>query len=116
MADVSPEALAKETEIEMGKEDKSKPENIRANIVKGRVEKLFKQRCLLEQPYIRDQDKTVEEVIKGAIAEIGENIQFRRFERFNLGEGIEKKEAAMKKAAESKAAEAKPEAPVEAKK
>ena len=75
MADVSPEALAKETEIEMGKEDKSKPENIRANIVKGRVEKLFKQRCLLEQPYIRDQDKTVEEVIKGAIAEIGENIQ-----------------------------------------
>ena len=91
MADVSPEALAKETEIEMGKEDKSKPENIRANIVKGRVEKLFKQRCLLEQPYIRDQDKTVEEVIKGAIAEIGENIQVRRFKRFNLGEGIEKK-------------------------
>merc|ERR1712122_181485 len=74
-----------ETEIEMGKEDKSKPENIRANIVKGRVEKLFKQRCLLEQPYIRDQDKTVEEVIKGAIAEIGENIQVRRFKRFNLG-------------------------------
>ena len=92
MTDVDPEAIAKETEIEMGKEDLlSKPENIRANIVKGRVDKIFKERSLMDQDFIKDSSKTVEELIKGAISEIGENIQVRRFKRFNLGEGIEKK-------------------------
>jgi len=92
MADVDQAAIDRETEIEMGKEDlASKPENIRSNIVKGRVDKIFKTRSLMDQPFIKDTDKTVEDVIKGAIAEIGENIQFRRFVKYNLGEGIEKK-------------------------
>jgi elongation factor Ts len=94
VADVDPAAIEEETRIEMGKEDlASKPEAIRGNIVKGRVDKIFKERSLMDQPYIKDSTKTVEEVIKGAISEIGENITIRRFAKFNLGEGIEKKSA-----------------------
>eukprot|EP00668_Euglena_longa_P042700 GGOE01056530.1.p1 GENE.GGOE01056530.1~~GGOE01056530.1.p1 ORF type:complete len:600 (-),score=160.76 GGOE01056530.1:218-1786(-) len=90
--DVDPSWLAKEREIEMGKEDlKSKPEQIRAKIVEGRVQKRVKEVALLEQPFIKDQDKTVKEVLKAAISTIGENIKIRRFERFVLGEGLEKR-------------------------
>jgi elongation factor Ts len=90
--DVPADFLAKEKAIEMEKEDlKSKPENIREKIVQGRIEKMAKEMSLLDQPFIKDSDKTVGEVIKQSIAEIGENIQIRRFSRYNLGEGIEKK-------------------------
>merc|ERR1719252_237535 len=86
------ELLAKEREIEMGKEDlQSKPENIRAQIVEGRMAKLVKEKALLEQPYIIDTEKTVGEALKATVAKLGENMQVRRFVRFNLGEGIEKK-------------------------
>merc|ERR1719183_2295600 len=91
--DVSQEMLEKERAIEMEKEDlASKPENIRGQIVQGRLDKIAKEMSLLEQPFVKDTSKTVAEVIKAAIAEIGENIQVRRFERYNLGEGIAKKE------------------------
>ena len=90
--DADPEFLAKEREIEMGKEDlQSKPENIRAQIVEGRMAKLVKEKALLEQAYIIDTEKTVGEVLKEKVAKLGENMQVRRFVRFNLGEGIEKK-------------------------
>ncbi|KAI7841513.1 hypothetical protein COHA_004905 [Chlorella ohadii] len=89
VADVPAEILEKEKAIEMEKEDiKSKPEQMREKIVQGRVDKIAKTMALLEQPYIKDSGKTVAEVIKEAIAGIGENIQIRRFERFVLGEGI----------------------------
>ncbi|PRW58941.1 elongation factor Ts [Chlorella sorokiniana] len=89
VADVPVEILEKEKAIEMEKEDiKSKPEQMREKIVQGRVDKIAKTMALLEQPYIKDSGKTVAEVIKEAIAGIGENIQIRRFERFVLGEGI----------------------------
>ena len=91
--DVSSAMLEREKAIEMEKEDlKSKPEEIREKIVQGRLDKIAKEMALLEQPFIKDTSKTVAEIIKASIAEIGENIQVRRFERFVLGEGIEKKE------------------------
>ncbi len=54
------------------------------------MEKFFEQVCLLEQPYMRDNDKTIQDLIKEKIASIGENIQVRRFVRFERGEGLEK--------------------------
>jgi elongation factor Ts len=91
--DVSQAMLDRERAIELEKEDlASKPEAMRETIVEGRLGKIAKEMALLEQAYIKDTSKTVAEVIKASIAEIGENIQIRRFERFVLGEGIEKKQ------------------------
>lgn len=74
----------------MGREDLAdKPEKIRANIVEGRLSKFKKTLALLEQDYLMDSSKTVAEVLKEAVAKLGENIQLRRFERFTLGEGME---------------------------
>ena len=90
--EVDPALLAKEREIEMGKEDlASKPEAIRSKIVDGRMAKRVKELALLDQPYIRNNDITVEQLVKEQTAALGEKISIRRFRRFNLGEGIEKK-------------------------
>merc|ERR1712113_593232 len=92
-ADAPPEFVEAERQAEMQKEDlASKPENIREKIVEGRVEKIVKEGALLEQSYIMDTSKTVQDAITEAIANIGENIKVRRFSRFVLGEGIEKKQ------------------------
>ena len=89
--DVPASLLEKEKAIEMEKEDlKSKPEEIREKIVQGRLDKIAKEMALLEQPFIKDTSKTVAEIIKESIASIGENIQVGRFDRYVLGEGIEK--------------------------
>ena len=89
-----PEAIiAKEKEIEMGRDDLgNKPDNIKEKIVQGRIDKRKKELSLLDQPYVKDQNMTVEELLKQTIAQLGENIQVRRFTRFVLGEGIEKQE------------------------
>lgn len=89
-----PAAIAeKEKAIEMGKDDLAgKPDNIKEKIVQGRIDKRLKEMCLLDQPYIKDSTITVEELVKQHVAKLGENIQVRRFVRFNLGEGIEKEE------------------------
>ena len=93
-SDCDPTMIAREREIEMKKEDlQSKPENIREKIVQGRIDKMVNEKALLPKDYIKDTSKTVEELIKEATAELGEKISIRRFERFNLGEGIEKKES-----------------------
>ncbi len=63
-----------------------KPEHIAEKIAEGKVEKFLKEVCLLEQPYIKDDKKTVEDLIKEYIAKLGENIQVRRFTRYELGE------------------------------
>ncbi|MBE9167693.1 translation elongation factor Ts [Pleurocapsales cyanobacterium LEGE 06147] len=92
--DIPPEVAQKEKEIEMGREDLAgKPDNIKEKIVQGRIDKRLKDIALLPQPYIRDQSITVDELIKQSIAQLGENIQVRRFIRFVLGEGIEKQES-----------------------
>ncbi len=91
--DIPQDMIAKEKEIEMGRDDlASKPENIREKIVEGRIEKRLKELSLLDQPFIKDQNISVEELVKQHIAQLGENIQVRRFSRFVLGEGIEKEE------------------------
>jgi elongation factor Ts len=69
---------------------KGKPDNVKEKIVQGKVDKTLRELCLLDQPYIKDQSITVEELIKQVISKLGENIQVRRFSRFVLGEGIDK--------------------------
>jgi elongation factor Ts len=72
--------------------NEGKPENIVDKIVEGRIEKFFKETCLLEQPYIRDPEVSVQQVLTETIAKIGENISIRRFVRYEMGEGLQKKE------------------------
>ena len=92
--EIPDQVVKKEKEIEMGRDDlQNKPENIREKIVHGRIDKRLKELSLVDQPYIRDQSMTVEELIKQRIAQLGENIRVRRFTRFVLGEGIEKQES-----------------------
>lgn len=64
---------------------KDKPENIKEQILAGKLEKFYEQVCLLDQLYVRDQDKKVKDLIAEKVAKIGENIQIRRFSRFILG-------------------------------
>lgn len=68
-----------------------KPAHVAAKIVEGRMGKFFEEICLLEQKFIKDEDKTIEALVKEVVATIGENIQVRRFVRFTVGEGLEKK-------------------------
>ncbi|KAK9697704.1 hypothetical protein RND81_08G054900 [Saponaria officinalis] len=90
--DVPKEIVDKETEIEMQKEDlQSKPEQFRSKIVEGRVNKRLGDLALLEQPYIKNDKVAVKDWVKQTIATIGENIKVKRFVRYNLGEGLEKK-------------------------
>ncbi len=67
-----------------------KPEKIVDKMVEGRIEKYYKEVCLLEQPFIKDTDKNISQLLTEKIAKIGENISIRRFSRYEVGEGIEK--------------------------
>ncbi len=71
--------------------DAGKPEHLVERIVSGKLEKFFSEAVLLEQAYIKNPDQTVGQMIAEKVASIGENIQVRRFSRFKLGEGIEKR-------------------------
>jgi elongation factor Ts len=87
------EVVKKEKDIEMGKDDLgNKPENIKEKIVQGRIDKRLKEMTLLDQPYIRDQSISVEDLVKQVKSKVGEEIQVSRFVRYVLGEGIEKNE------------------------
>jgi elongation factor Ts len=66
--------------------DEGKPERVLDRIVEGRVEKYFQEVCLMEQPFVKDPDKTVRDLLMGLIAQCGENVTIRRFVRFVLGE------------------------------
>ena len=72
--------------------EEGKPEKVIDKMVEGRLEKYFKENCLLEQPYIKDPDKTVQQMVLEMVSKIGENINIRRFARFEVGEGIEKEQ------------------------
>jgi elongation factor Ts len=85
--EVSPELIAKEREI-AAEQVKGKPANIVDKIVEGKLEKIYSDLCLLEQPFIKDDKKTITDVVKGKIAELGENIIIRRFVRYATGEEI----------------------------
>ena len=84
-ADIPTSVIEEETRIEMGKEDlANKPEQIRAKIVEGRVNKLMAQKCLIEQPFVKNPDQTIEQYISGKFSIV-------KFDRFVLGEGLEKR-------------------------
>ena len=69
--------------------EEGKPERIVGRIVEGRLEKFYRQVCLMEQSFVRDEDKAVQELITDAIAKLGENVVMRRFVRYKLGESVE---------------------------
>ena len=84
--EVPADLVAKEREIfaeQMRIE--GKPANVIEKIVEGKLGRFFSEQCLLEQPYIRDTERTVDQLIKDTIAKIGENVVVRRFSRFELG-------------------------------
>jgi elongation factor Ts len=90
--EVPADIVAKELEIAKAQmREQKKPEAIIEKIAQGKVDKFFKETCLLEQPFVKDDKKSVQEMINDQVAKIGENIQVRRFARFVLGEGLEKK-------------------------
>ena len=68
---------------------KDKPENIVEKIVAGKLDKFFADTCLMEQPFIKDPDRTVEQLRTDLVGVIGENVEVRRFARFQLGETVE---------------------------
>ncbi|MDP4092545.1 MAG: translation elongation factor Ts [Bacillota bacterium] len=91
--EVPAEVVEKEKEILKAQAlNEGKPEKIIEKMVEGRIEKFYKEICLLEQPFIKDPDKTVGQLMTEKIATIGENINIRRFVRFERGEGLAKKE------------------------
>lgn len=92
--EVPTDAIEKEREILRAQAlNEGKPEKIVDKMVEGRIEKYYKEVCLLEQPFIKDADITVKQLITNKISKIGENINIRRFARYELGEGIQKKQS-----------------------
>ena len=91
--DVPEDVIEKEKEIlRVQALNEGKPEKIVDKMVMGRIEKYYKENCLMEQPFVKDNDKTVTDVVKGMIATLGENITVRRFTRYEMGEGLQKRE------------------------
>src|SRR5690554_3723223 len=87
--DVREQVIEKEKEILRAQAlNEGKPEKIVDKIVEGRIDKFFKEVCLLEQPFVRDPDRTVKDIVTEKIATIGENINIRRFVRYERGEGL----------------------------
>lgn len=72
--------------------NEGKPEKIVEKMVEGRINKFYKEICLLDQDFVKNPDQTVEELVKEQISKIGENVKIRRFARFEMGEGLEKKQ------------------------
>ncbi|MBN1459210.1 MAG: translation elongation factor Ts [Armatimonadetes bacterium] len=85
--DVPAEIIEGEKEVYRSLAEKEgKPEKVWGKIIEGRLKKFYSEVCLLEQPYVRDDEKTIADVVKEAIADLGENIVVRRFVRYQVGE------------------------------
>ncbi len=90
--EVPQEEVEKEKEILKAQAlNEGKPEKIIEKMVEGRISKFYEEYCLLEQSFVKDSDKTIDQLLNEKISTIGENISIRRFARFELGEGLEKK-------------------------
>ena len=90
--EVVQDVIDKEREVLLAKAKESgKPEPVVQKMVDGQIAKWMKEICLLDQAFVKNSDKTIEQVQQELIAKIGENIKIRRFVRFELGEGLEKK-------------------------
>ena len=88
---VPSEALEREREVYRAQaREAKKPEKIWDKIVDGKLEKFYSEVCLLEQPFIKDPDQTIQDLLNSLIAKMGEKIEIRRFIRFQVGEGIPK--------------------------
>ncbi len=86
--DVTPAAMEKEKEIQLARAiNEGKPANIAAKIVEGRMAKFYEEVCLYEQPFVKDNATTIDQLIKTKIAKLGENISVSRFARFKVGDG-----------------------------
>ena len=83
--EVPEEIIAKEKEI-YAEQVKGKPENIIDKIVEGKLEKFYKQVCLIDQLFVKDDKKTINDLLKEKIAKLGENMAIKRFVRFQVGE------------------------------
>ena len=91
--DVPQEEVAKEKEILTQQSlNEGKPANVVEKMVEGRIHKFYKEICLLEQEFVKDTSKTVKEVINEAVLALGEKINVRRFVRYEMGEGLEKRQ------------------------
>lgn len=91
--DVPQEAIDKEKGVLIQQAiNEGKPQHIAEKMVEGRMHKFYERVCLLDQPFIKDPSITVDDLLKDKIAKIGENIKIRRFVRFEVGEGLEKRE------------------------
>jgi elongation factor Ts len=87
--DVPEEVLERERAIYRAQAlEEGKPEHIVDRIVEGRLEKFYQQVCLMGQPFVKDEDKSIQDLINDAIAKLGENIVLRRFVRYEVGEGL----------------------------
>jgi len=92
-ADVPDDALEREKKVQIARVmEEGKPEHIAERIVAGRMGKFYEEVCLLEQKFVIDDTMTVGELLTKSVATIGENIQIRRFARYVLGEGMQKKQ------------------------
>jgi elongation factor Ts len=90
--EVSQDVIDREREVLLAKAKESgKPEQVVQKMVDGQISKWMKEICLLDQSWVKDPDKTIEQVQQELISKIGENVKVRRFVRFELGEGLEKK-------------------------
>lgn len=87
--DVPLEETEREREIyRLQAQDMGKPQNIVDKIVDGKMEHFYSEICLLEQEFIKDPDRQVEDLIREVVTKVGENIQVRRFARYHVGEGV----------------------------
>jgi elongation factor Ts len=85
--DVDQEAVEREREIYRQQAlNEGKPEKILDKIVSGKLEKFYSEVCLTEQPFVKDSDKTIKDVVNDTIAKLGENISIKRFVRYQLGD------------------------------
>ncbi|MBO5103062.1 MAG: translation elongation factor Ts, partial [Clostridia bacterium] len=90
--DVDQESLENERKIYLAQAiNEGKPEQVAEKIVEGRIKKYYKEVCLLDQEYFRDSTKSIRDLINDAVLAIGEKITVRRFVRYEMGEGLEKR-------------------------
>ncbi|MES2642522.1 MAG: translation elongation factor Ts [Myxococcota bacterium] len=90
--EVPADAYEKEKAVQLEKTmAEGKPQAIAAKIVEGRMSKWYEDVCLLDQKYVKDDSKTIDQLVKETVSTIGENVKIRRFVRYVMGEGLEKK-------------------------
>ena len=81
-----PQDIIDKERKEYSEEFKDKPDNVREKIIDGKMESFYKEVCLINQPFVKDNDQTIEDLLKSAITKLGENIKINRFARFAIGE------------------------------